>query len=231
MGAFLAMTFGKRMIPVAALLLLGACGSEGEQPITRAIGALVAQIGQERADPLTQLTPAIVAGVADPFILVSLPARQTAATMAVFAQSETADGPRIDWRAGDGSSLVLQADIVIATRGLGADLFLAETGDLLAGLRAGSGQHLRRHSRLDGENRLVVTEFACNIRTGDTAEVDLIARKVVATILIEDCQPRSAEGQGFTNTYWRAEQTGEMVQSEQWIGPDLGTLQIRHLKR
>jgi hypothetical protein len=168
MGAVLAMSMMlfsqcRPLGLLAVSLVLTACGNTGAQPLGQVASAVVAQMTTETSDAddvRARLTPSVVAAVQEPFLLVSLPARDASATLRAFA---TVDG-RTDWRGSDGIAFVMADDILIATRGLGADLFLAEAAGLRMALANGSGAVTRRHRLLDGENREVVAEYESKLR-------------------------------------------------------------------
>jgi hypothetical protein len=227
MGKVLAMKPFKRIMTCAFACLAAACGTAADNPVTQALTAAVAQIGAEREDPMAVLTPEVVGSVTQAFLLVNVPDRDAKATMVIFDASDD----RLDWRGGDGRGLVTQGDIIIATRGFGADLFLAETPDLRRNILAGEGTHQRLHRYLDGENRMQQIAFTCRLTTLGSDSVDLIARVVVATKLQEICHSGAEMPVTIENTYWVAGGNRDMMQSEQWIGPEVGMVILQHLVR
>ena len=209
---------------------LSACGNSDAQSLGQIAGAIATQITSDAPDAddvRAQLTPAVVAAVEEPFLLVSLPARDASATFRLFANI---DG-RTDWRGSDGISVVTAQDIVVATRGLGADLFLAEAAGLRNALAIGSGTIARHHSHLDGENREIVQQYQCNVSVAGVETVDLIARIVATRRIDEACQPTGRDGEAFTNNYWIGIDDGLIWQSNQWISDDIAYIMIQHLKR
>lgn len=223
--------FHPRNVLTYAVLGLGlaACGTAGDQPLGQFASAAISQVMDETAgvdDVRAQLTPAAVAAVQEPFVLVSLPTRQASATLRVFAN---VDG-RIDWRGNDGISIVTRDDIVIATRGLGADLFLAEAAGLRSVLAKWAGMISRRHSLLDGENRETIVQYDCTISFDGMETVDLIARNTVSKKMTETCHQRGSDGVSFTNQYWIGASDELMWQSKQWINDDIGYLMVQHIK-
>lgn len=220
-----------RNVLIYAVLGLGlaACGTAGDQPLGQLASAAISQVTNKSADAgdvRAQLTPAAVAAVQEPFVLVSLPARQASATLRIFAN---VDG-RIDWRGNDGISIVTTDDIVIATRGLGADLFLAEAAGLRSALVKGTGTITRRHTLLDGENRESIVQYDCTISVTGMETVDLIARKSVSKKMTETCRQQDGAGVSFTNQYWIGFADELMLQSKQWINDDIGYLIVQHIK-
>ena len=220
----------KIIVPAGILTALIACGSSDSQPLTQVFGAVATQLtsdGTAARDARAQLTPEIVAGVTEPFLLVDVPARQASATFAVFARSQN----RTDWRGADGISIVVADDFVVATRGLGADLFLADPGGLRAALSSGSGRSVRRHTRLDGENREVKFIYNCLVQTDGFETIDQIDRKIVSKKITEICESDLRTETDFSNSYWIGAVDGLVWQSEQWVSPDVGHLKLTNLRR
>lgn len=221
---------GRMLALLTSGLVLNACGNTGAAPLGQVASAVVGQMTAGRSDAgdvRAQLTPAVVAAVQEPFLLVNLPARNASATLRAFA---TIDG-RTDWRGGDGISFVIADDIVIATRGLGADLFLAEAAGLRAALAKGSGTITRRYSHLDGENREVIAQYECTISAAGSETIDLIERNVVTEKRTEACLPVTGDGQAFVNSFWIGADDRLVRQSDQRISDDIGQVVIQHIKR
>lgn len=215
----------------SAILSLTACSNQGTQPLSQAFGALTAQlqaVGTPAADARSQLSPPVVGAVKQPFLLAELPVRQASASMTLFNRR----GDIEDWRGADGTSVVLDHDILIATRGLGADLFAAQAPQLRSALAGASGTIQREHRYLDGENRPFSHAYTCVITaSGGREAVDLIARKVATERLVETCKADKSDSKGFTNEYWIGLADGQIWQSRQWVSNALGSLLIQHLVR
>lgn len=225
MGAVLAM---RRVLSAAALLLaLGACGNGAAPPLTQIGGALVTQIfnSDDAPDVRAQLTPQVLANLQQPLLLVELPARKASATMARFAVT---DG-RTDWRSGDGSAVVMVDDVLIATRGLGADLFLAEVGDLRAALIRGSGTISRRHHLLDGENQEYTQSYTCTITDAGLETINLLTGNIVSRRSIETCVSESPKNMQFMNEYWSVPGSVEILQSYQWVSTEVGYMILKYI--
>lgn len=112
----------------------------------------------------------------------------------------------------DGISFSLRSGVLVASRGLGTDLMSAEVSQVLPRIRAGSGQAVRAHRYLNGENQLVVREYRCTYsRAGGE--------------VIEAC---SGEDASFENRYV-LDRAGKIVISVQWVSPLLGSYRLEDI--
>ncbi|WP_322895263.1 MULTISPECIES: YjbF family lipoprotein [unclassified Yoonia] len=212
-------------------LALTACGNRDTKPVDQVVRALFSQLTAEPPADMdavrSQLTPEMVAALPEAYTLFNVPKLNAGATMTVFAVT----GNRVDWRGDDGVSIVMLNDIVIATRGLGADLFLADAAEVRAAVADRSGTVTRRHSWLDGENREVTVQYDCMISVAGVETVDLISRSVAAERISETCYAAPADMLAFTNDYWIGVNDGLLWQSNQWISENIGYVLVQHLKR
>lgn len=233
MGAVLAMINSlswRHLVPFGLALAISGCTNGDAPPLTQVAQALVTQITSgpaEAPDIRTQLTPDVVASVDRPFLLVSLPARDAEAIVPLVTRT----GNRSDWRTADGTSVVLDGDILIATRGLGADLFLAQFGDLPAALERGAGTITRQHQRLDGENHPVTTSYRCEIIDNGLETINAITQDIVTRNLTEHCESDTPMAEDFTNQYWISVADGEIWQLKQWVSPAVGYIILQYVKR
>lgn len=235
MGNVLAMNaFCNQLCKASAALALTAglygCGDTSTQPLASVVSLAASALTttpQDTGAERTWHTPSIVAGAQEPFILVALPARDASATLRAFAQING----KIDWRGNDGISIVIANDVVVATRGLGADLFLAEASDSRATVADQAGLIRRSHSWLDGENRAVGIDYGCTISVVGREPIYLITRITITEKISETCREVGSETNSFTNNYWVGVDDGVVWQSRQWISDPVGYILIQHIKR
>ena len=229
------MTFGKSRIRSGAIFLalsmtVSACGNSATEPLIVTVGALAAGLATDTdaaPDLRERLTPERVSALKQPLILVSIPRREATATMSIFASTQRVN----DWRSADNSSLVLERDIIVATRGLGADLFASDPGGIQDAVLAGSGRIQREQRYLDGENREVIQRYVCDVARDGREDVDLIARNIATFKVTETCSSAAGDQPQYTNSYWISEENSQIVQSRQWINEEVGYANIQHLKR
>lgn len=148
-----------------------------------------------------------------PTIYVTIPSLGVSGGMARISLR----GNVSEWRSSDGIGLTLRGGQIIATRGLGPDLLIADAGGAGAALRLGHGEFTRTMHWLDGENHGRSEVFACTLRPTETQDTS------AERALIETCAgPQTA----FTNSYAVSATSGAPLRSDQWVSPGLGSIQI-----
>jgi hypothetical protein len=122
-----------------------------------------------------------------------------------------------EWRSADGVGLTLRGGQIIATRGFGADLLIADAAGAEAALRHGRGTYSRTMHWLDGENHDQVEAFACSL--------DLAPSQPVASerVLSEICTGPKTRTE---NTYALSRATGKLLRLDQWVSPGLGHITV-----
>jgi len=82
----------------------------------------------------------------------------------------------------------------------------------------------RIHTYLGGDDRTTFRTYRCAIANQGSDEVALLRGTITTRRMAEAC--RNAE-HNFVNLYWIDESRGEIVQSRQWAGPNLGAVSTR----
>lgn len=119
----------------------------------------------------------------------------------------------------DGPSFAFRDGFLIATRGLGGDLMSSEMTEVSTlVLSRQEGRATRHASLLNGEDRIELRSFVCDIRADRQDGIETIRGLVQATLMIEDCAARDLR---VVNTYW-VSGLGEIVSSRQWAGEFAG---------
>ncbi len=225
---------------VALALLLAACSggapseAVGTQPQFAGLDrALAGAVGGIPAAARPSAEPALVIidgpGAASGSLLaVEIPARGASARLTPSGRN----GAVTTWRSVDAVSLSLRAPgVLVATRGLGEDLMIADANATAAALaRATPGSVARRHRRLDGDLALGSEAYACSLALVGPERIEIAGRLRHTLRFEERCAGASGEnGQvGFTNLYWRDAARPVLWQSVQWVGPELGHIRLRH---
>jgi hypothetical protein len=175
-------------------------------------------------DPRASLTRPIIDQSPLPLIVAEIPRRGVAATMALQGDR----GGVTTWRTADFQTLTFRGGVLIATRGLGDDLMSADVTGTLAALQGGpQAGYPRIMSYLDGEGRTQFRAMVCDMAAPQAAAVTSFGLNFPVQLHVETC---NTTGQTVTNRYWR-QTDGIVRQSEQWIGPGLGTLATERLSR
>lgn len=111
----------------------------------------------------------------------------------------------------DAISFSLRQGVLVASRGLGADLMQADVTQVLPRVLAGSGQAQRVHVYLDSEDQEVRRSFTCSYARAEGQ-------------VVETCR---GDGTGFENRY--VLRGGRIVTSVQWVSPLLGSFRLEDL--
>ncbi len=155
-----------------------------------------------------------------PVLAALVEVTKAAGTLSVIGTN----GGHETWRSADGIGLTLDRGVLFATRGLGADLYTAETAPVLDAWPAGAYARTLRH--LDGENRIMATRFDCRLADQGVTAIDIGGQSLPARHAVETC--RAAGLPEVRNDYWR-DAGGTMRQSRQWIAPAIGHVTLQRL--
>lgn len=206
---------GKTLSLIAALILSGCvAGGTVSRAVTRLSGPQIGTAPEQMARLSAAGAPA--AGV---WMLTT-----------GIASRVVAEGSRdgvIRWRSLENTQIYTRDGMIIGTRGLGHDLMTADPGGA-AGLilAAGTGQTTRIHRVLDGEDRLVIRAFVCDIAPVGMESIykDAAGAPVQALRVDELCYGPSGD---FKNHHWL--RNGRIEQTIQFVGPEIGRIQLRFL--
>jgi hypothetical protein len=200
---------------IAALpLLLAGCESKPSDAITEYLAG--PPLGEEQAE----MQALIAAGA--PRMAAWLLDRDQATSLLLAGERNGVT----QWRALDNARLYFRDGVLIQTRGLGHDLMTTDLGNGIGVITSGqAGQITRIHRQLDGQDRLEITSYVCDIlpmgretiRTGETSHAETLR-------VDEQCFGPAGD---FENRYWL--QGGQILQSEQIFNRDVGRLRILFL--
>lgn len=141
---------------------------------------------------------------------------------------EQQDGQYSRFLSSDLGGIVLQRGLVHSVFGFGEPLAASDLSEPLSLIMSGSaGSADRFHTYTDGQDLTVRTTFRCQLANRGPADVQLPTGKVATTLMSETCQ--SLE-QSFENLYWIDRTRQEVIQSRQWVGPNVGSVvtQVTH---
>lgn len=206
----------KRWI-LSAAVALAACSSTDGEPSGLQTAIAIAQ-GDD-----TTVTPrfAALGSAPRPLMQIGLIDAGTAGTMVLEARN----GPYEHYLSPNAASMTFNRGMLSQTYGFGEALVGAEvTQSLSLILRGQAGAADRTHTYLGGDDRQVFRTFRCTIRPEGRRAVQLPNRNTTALFLRETC--RNAEF-AFENIYWVEQGRGEIIQSRQWAGPNLGAVSTR----
>lgn len=219
MGEILAM----KKIRLTALALIAltqaACtGAGGPSAFSRPI---LGSDGPKIASPAAQLRAAEAQGA--PTMKVIIEDRNTEGDVLRIVRR----GDITTWLSRDNVSLTFEDGLLIGTRGMGRDLMsadVAQSASLIAARK--TGPVTRAHGYLDGEDDIVIHGFDCRIEDRGPRRIDFNGTPRDTLLMAERC--KGAAG-NFLNFYWTAAESGKILQSRQWVGPEIGAILQKHL--
>ncbi|MEM8978364.1 MAG: YjbF family lipoprotein [Pseudomonadota bacterium] len=169
------------------------------------------------ADPRAGLTPSFVAKSGLDLLYAEIPVRQGRALLTIAGRN----GNSVTWLSADKISLTFERDQLIATRGFGEDLMGANPGPVLSQI----GQFTRDLVYLDGESQPFSVRYRCTRSLGARDTTRILGQSLEYIEIIEACKSAASE---YTNLYFRSN-SGKILQSKQWISPEIGYVVIENL--
>jgi len=213
-----------RIACAAALVALGACGSDSDHlsgvTMARSIASGVTGIGRAPEAPAgLGLTRASLAQILTPVDLVTVESTGAQAVIAKIASNAGVE----TWSSVDKKTLSLRSGVLVASRGLGDDLIGASVPSL-SQILAG-GPYARSHSWTGDDDRVIRHDFSCRGQVIGITSVTVVERSYSVRHLREICT--GAMG-GFQNDYWQ-QIGGKLRQSRQYVSDGAGYVLIQHL--
>ena len=140
-------------------------------------------------------------------------------------------GPNASFQAADGGSFTFRGGILTGSRGLGQDLMSLAGPSLAQAARKGSYTKVYRY--LDGDEVLIPLTVSCQMETSYFGRLDILAISYDVEEFSEVCRGSDPTHGSleFQNYYWRDLNSGQIVQSRQFISPKFGRLEVERLNR
>lgn len=202
------------------VMALASCGSDTSSSGAVRV-AVDSVLGGTRATAPPVITRSLLAQVITPVMLVTVDARRQ---QALIAEVQT-NRDVATWSSVDDITLSFRNGVLVATRGMGADLMAADVPEVSRS--SGSGKsHVRVHTLLNGEDQAVQTKYTCTFRTVGVENVEIVELSYQLTHIVESC---AAGGVRFSNAYWLADDH-RMRKSRQWVSPEVGFLTIEDVR-
>lgn len=219
--------FPRALLLLLAIIGLSACGSDNSQsgtatPIGVAASALKNSLGRtsKPAPGGIGMTRATLANIVTPVDLVTI---ETSGAQGVIAKIGTNRGVET-WSSVDNKTLSMRDGVIIATRGLGADLMSADVPQLMQ-LRSGQ-PFTRRHVILSGEDKPITSSYFCHPVQNGPKSIVVVERSYPTQHVTEQCN--GPDG-GFSNDYW-FDVGGKLRRSRQFVSENVGFVVIEHLR-
>ncbi len=133
------------------------------------------------------------------------------------------------WISTDGATFSMKDEFLVATGGFGIGLDYIDADETRALVRAGKeGPATRIQSRIDGNDKVTVTTYQCDIKNQGYADIVVGGKETRTFIYSEDCQSLK---DSFQNLYWVIpEQKHRIVQTVQWTGDFVGNIATQVMK-
>ncbi len=212
-------------------LTLAGCGGQGQETDTfvaavRQIGGGLFNRGAEQAPGFTATRASLnEAGITQPVLVARFEEAGIHAGLLEFRDTRDVT----IWRSLDGNTISTAGGALRNTRGFGIDLHSLETAPLERALSAATAAEYSRFYRvLDGQNQLRAIRLYCQLSPAGAERVDILGRAYSTTRFDESCYVDGEPVALFENTYWRGS-GGEIWQSRQWAGPELGYADLERL--
>lgn len=142
---------------------------------------------------------------------------------------ESVDGDFVRYLSIDRAAIVLENGLLHSVFGLGEGLMGAELGHVKTLVQQGQPGHaIRLHTYLTGDDQTSVRTFRCQITDHGSSVVDLTTGPVATRLMHETCRENGPDVV-FVNQYWVDLNSGEVIQSLQWVGERFGALSMRRL--
>ena len=164
----------------------------------------------------------LLADAKTPRMVLRIPARGV--EVAMLLAGERAGVQR--WRTTDNAQIYTQGGLILGTRGFGHDVMTIDTGPAAALIAAEARTQITRmHRVLTGDDQIALQSWVCDLTPLGTERLRVGQEAwVQARPVTETCHgPR---GQ-FENRHWV--HAGVIRQSWQYLGPELGMIQVLFL--
>jgi len=215
-----------RLLPLGALVALALAGCSSNPDTNRMIARALPFGPRAAPQAVPEFTAAEQAGA--PRFIAAVESRPQA--VALFLRQTRSDSSGVStWIAADGAQLMLNAGLLVGSRGFAGDVMAAELGEsaaLIHGLTPGTATRLM--TLIDGEDHAVTRAFRCQVTIGGSDSVIVGTAPVATTTVTEDCRGTIAS---FENYYWVVPGSGEILQSSQWAGTVTGKISLRVAQR
>jgi hypothetical protein len=208
---------------LALAALVAGCGNApdtgfGGKQVLALAGSLVKPGTRKATGPVVAMDiPAeALASWPEPLISAAVEDTRSAAVLGRIARN----GANETYASHTGNHVTLRQGVVVATRGLGADL-MSSAPPTRAALAAGQGSYSRSWQWLDGLDQTVSVTMTCTLAVSGQETVVFAGKAQATRVVAETCT--GADGARVENRYW-IDRAGILRKSRQWLGQDAGYL-------
>lgn len=216
---------------LACLLVVSACSSSGEGLLARTapqLGALIGLGDDKPKAPPKKITRAQLNAV--PFATISLARKETEDRKSFIVPVANNNG-YLTYRQPSGRGVVLFGNLLTSTKGLGLNLAAVkhQIDDPVAvktPVVEWPGVVTRNYQLSLASRPNYEITVVCTLAIAARERIEVVELFFDVTRIVETCRNSRRE---FTNTYWVGDD-GQVWQSEQWAGPELGLLVIQTVR-
>lgn len=193
---------------LACFAVLTGCGML--QKLTPRAGGELAPIGRvSRAD---------IEKSGQPVMRLKVPSRG----IDTFLTIRDRRGDVVNWFSADGMLFTFRGDVLIETRGLGADLMSSAAPG--AGQIAGGGPYRRAYFFVDDDDQTGRRDYTCRTGTEGSEQLVIYGRAHATRKVSETCEREVGR---ITNHYWL--EGGKIRKSREWISPGIGQIEFERV--
>ncbi|MEL6241601.1 MAG: YjbF family lipoprotein [Pseudomonadota bacterium] len=229
----------RRSVTAALALLVAACSGgtgdnedriESQSSVLSEVRQSVQINRQNRDQSLPPVTRAQLDQLTVSALEVVIETGGRSAYLAPYStRTDTLPGQIVVWRSPDGAQIVLRDGLIIGTRALGNDLASADVSQSLHLLRtSGTGAAHRVFYVREDDNTQATINAQCQVSSLGPAQIEIVERSFSTVRMREVCSVGSDQ---IINEYWIDSGDRTVLQSRQWVGPRIGFLDLRVLKK
>ncbi|WP_208350697.1 YjbF family lipoprotein [Pseudaestuariivita rosea] len=175
-------------------------------------------------DPATSVTAVQAANYPGRTWVAHLEERQAWGTLALLGQNRDV----LTYLTEDAISISLRRGVLVATRGLGDDVLVANPNPTLRALNnRGQSTYTRRVTFLDGTSQRVTVQLNCTMRRVGQERITIAQTTRGSDRYSETC---AAENRTIQNTFWTANGNTVLLKTRQWVSEDVGYLDTYLMK-
>lgn len=183
---------------------------------------LIPQLGGADAGgqlaPIGNVSRADIEKSREPVMKLRVPSRG----IETFLTIRDRRGDVVQWFSADGMLFSFRGDVLIETRGLGADLMSSaapQSGQIAAG-----GGYRRSYFFMDADDQTGRRDYTCATSTDGSEAVTIYGRSHSTRKVSETCE---RDGGRLTNHYWL--EGGKVRKSREWVSPGIGQIEFERV--
>ena len=217
----------RALLTLSAFSFLAACSSGGTSPVVSVIKGVILPPKAEDA-PVASAGSVLTREKIEQFGLALIRGRIEGEEISNLLTGTAVNGQYVTYVSSFRQNITMLGSLVTGTRGMGGDLLAvrADQNDPVAYLRptANWPASLTRDYRFPGVGPAGKTvSVICDLTSATDTTVTIVEVTYDVTPFSEVC---SGGGVEFTNTYLAQPDTGQVWQTQQWIGEKVGFVNI-----